>query len=113
MRHHSNVKKLGRKRNLRNALIKGLAVSLIRDKKIETTLAKAKALRPFIEKLVTKAKIGTLDKRRLVISRLGSQDMTKELFSNIAPGFKTRIVGYTRIIKTGRRGHDAAPMAII
>ena len=63
--------------------------------------------------MITKAKIGTLDKRRLVISRLGSRVMTKELFDNVAPGYKTRAGGYTRIIKTGRRGHDAAPMAII
>ena len=71
MRHHSNTKKFGREKNVRNALMRSLARNLIRDEKITTTLSKAKALRPYVEKLVTKARVGSVASRRLVSSRIG------------------------------------------
>ena len=101
------------KKDQRNALMRSLARNLINENKISTTLAKAKELRPYIEKLVTKAKTGTLASRRLVISKVGGVKETKTLFDTIAPKYKERNGGYTRIIKTTRRALDAAPMAVI
>jgi len=114
MRHHNSVRKFGRNKNQRNALMKGLMLSLIAHGKIETTEAKAKELRPMIEKLITKANIGTLASRRIVISRL--YNLTSEadkLITEIAPKYKGRNGGYTRITKLPRRGGDASKMAII
>jgi len=114
MRHHNNVRKFGRNKNQRHALLKGLMLALIAHGKIETTEAKAKELRPFIEKMVTKAKVGTLASRRLVISRL--YNLTAEankLINDIAPKYKERTGGYTRITKLPRRAGDASKMAII
>jgi len=114
MRHGNNVRKFGRNKNQRHALLKGLMLSLIAHEKIETTEAKAKELRPFIEKLVTKANVGDLASRRLVISRL--YNLTAEankLIDTIAPRYKGRQGGYTRITKIGRRSGDASKMAII
>lgn len=114
MKHHKSIRKFGRKRNVRNALIRSLAISLVRHGKIETTEAKAKELRPYIENLVTKAKVDTVANRRLVASRLINQaDETKKLFAEIAPKYVGTAGGYTRIIKLGARLSDAAPMAII
>lgn len=103
MRHASNTRTLGRKRNQRTALIRGLAVSLIRDGQIKTTLAKAKELQPSIEKLVTTAKKDTVATRRIIASRLGepTNATISKLFTEIAPKFKERSGGYTRIIKLG------------
>jgi large subunit ribosomal protein L17 len=114
MRHHSNVRKFGRPRNQRNALLKGLMLSLIAHGRIETTEAKAKEVRPAIEKLVTKANVGTLASRRLVISRLYNlnSEATK-LIDTIAPKYKGRTGGYTRITKLPRRAGDASKMAVI
>jgi len=114
MRHHNNVRKFGRKKNERNALMKGLALALIAHGRIETTEAKAKELRPIIEKLITKANVGTLSSRRLVISRL--YNLTSEaskLIDEIAPKYKSRTGGYTRITKLPRRQGDASKMAVI
>ncbi len=114
MRHYNNVRKFGRKKNGRNALLKGLALALIAHGKIETTEAKAKELRPMIEKLITKANKGTLSSRRIVISRL--YNLKKEgtkLIDEIAPKYKGRTGGYTRITKLPRRAGDASKMAII
>lgn len=114
MRHHNNVRKFGRNKNQRHALLKGLMLSLIAHGKIQTTEAKAKELRPSIEKIVTKANIGTLASRRLVISRL--YNLTSEankLIDEIAPKYKNRAGGYTRITKLPRRQGDASKMAII
>jgi large subunit ribosomal protein L17 len=113
MRHHSNVKKFGREKNQRHALMRSLARNLIRDNKINTTLAKAKALRPMVEKLVTKAKTDTVASRRLIISRIHSPSETKKLFETIAPKFQSRAGGYTRITKLPRRDLDGAEMAMI
>jgi large subunit ribosomal protein L17 len=113
MRHHSVKRKFGLEKDQRNALMRSLARNLINETKIKTTLAKAKELRPYVEKLVTKAKTGTLASRRLVISRVGGVKETKALFDTIAPKYKDRKGGYTRIIKLSRRTLDAAPMAMI
>ena len=113
MKHHAGTRKLGRERNARRALLKTLAVSLIRDGRIKTTEAKAKELRPFIERLVTHAKSDTLAKRRLVISRLGGSDKADKLFSIIGVKYKERNGGYTRIIKLPNRLNDQSRMALI
>ena len=113
MRHHSNIKKFGREKNVRNALMRSMARNLIRDEMITTTLSKAKALRPYVEKLVTKARVGTVASRRLVFSRIGVGSESKKLVDDIAPKYKTRSGGYTRITKLPRRKLDAAAMAVI
>lgn len=92
--------------------MKSLVVNLIKNGKIKTTEAKAKELRPFIEKLVTKAKAGDLAKRKLVISTIGTLP-TKKLFDKIAPKYKNRQGGYTRIIKMPRRKTDGSKISII
>jgi len=114
MRHHNSVRKFGRTRSQRNALLKGLMLALIAHGRIETTEAKAKELRPEIEKMITKANQGTLSSRRLVISRL--YNLTAEankLINEIAPKYKGRTGGYTRITKLPRRLGDASKMAVI
>ncbi len=114
MRHGNNVRKFGRNKNQRHALMKGLMLSLIAHERIETTEAKAKELRPAIEKLVTKANVGTLASKRLVISRL--YNLTAEatkLIDTIAPKYKGRTGGYTRVTKLGHRAGDASKMAVI
>jgi large subunit ribosomal protein L17 len=113
MRHHSTIKKFGREKNVRNALMRSLARNLIRDERITTTLPKAKALRPYVEHLVTKARTGTVASRRLIISRIGGAPEVKKLVDTIAPKYKDRDGGYTRIIKMPARKLDAAPMAMI
>lgn len=97
----------------RDALMRSLARNLVNEGRITTTLAKAKSLRPFVEKLVTKAKTGTLASRRLVNSRIMGEKETKELFGDIAKKYAGRNGGYTRIVKLPRRELDAAPMAMI
>ena len=112
MRKRKKGKKFGRVKEQRKALLRSLASSLVLHKKIKTTEAKAKELRRFIEPLVTKAKAGDLHKRRQVRSYL-SDEITKKLFSEIAPLYKDRPGGYTRIIKLTQRMSDGARMAII
>jgi len=115
MRHHNANRKFGRETNQRRALLRSLAIALFKHKKIETTEAKAKEVRKYVEKLVTKAKKDDLATRRLLISKLGSGG--KYVVDNIfelAKVYKDRPGGYTRIIKKGERiGSDGAPMAII
>ncbi len=114
MKHHKNIRKFGREKNQRKALLTSLSVALIRHGKIETTEAKAKELRPKIEKLVTEARKGTLASYRSVLSSLRNQnDEAKRLVNDIAPRFKERAGGYTRITKLGERQGDAAKLAII
>lgn len=114
MRHHNGVRKFGRKANVRRALIKSLALSLIVHEQIKTTEAKAKELRPFIEKLITTAKVNDLSARRTVVARLiNRQEEAKKLCEEIAPRFKDRNGGYTRVLKLPRRLGDGSPMAII
>ena len=104
MRHANKNRTLSRTRRGRTALLRGLAVSLVRDGQIKTTSAKAKELQPMIEKIITHAKKDTVAARRLVATRLGepSEDTLKKLFTEIAPKFAERNGGYTRIIKLGR-----------
>jgi len=113
MRHHDHNRKFGRKSNQRRALLRSLAGNLIVRGKIKTTEAKAKELRPYIEKLVTKSKKGTLSARRLVTSRLGVPSRAKKLIDEIAPKYTERKGGYTRVVKAGSRFGDASKMAII
>ncbi len=114
MRHHNANRKFGRERKVRTALIRGLAVSLIRDRKITTTEAKAKELRPFVEKLVTGARSGNLASRRNAVTKLGGVSVAaKTLVDDIAPMYAKRAGGYTRVIKLSRRAGDAGKMAVI
>lgn len=112
MQHSNKNRTFGRVRSQRTALIRGLAVSLIRDGKIKTTEAKAKELRPYIEKIVTHGKTDSVASRRLIASRLGEPQaqVVKKVFEEIAPRFKERAGGYTRVIKLGRTpaGRDEA-----
>lgn len=113
MKHHKTKRTLSRTKNQRNALLRSLARSLVRDESIKTTEAKAKELRPFIEKLVTKANTATLASRRLVTKRLDDETLGKKLIDEIAPGYKKRTGGYTRITKLPIRLSDSAKMAQI
>ena len=113
MRHHKAKRTLGRSRDQRTALMRNLAESLILHGKIKTTEAKAKELRPFIEKLVTMARKGTLAARRTVASRLAREDVARKLVADIAPKYADRAGGYTRITKLSPREGDGAKMAVI
>lgn len=113
MRHGKKFNHLGRKKGHRKAMLSNMAVSLITHKKINTTVAKAKALRQFIEPLVTKAKSDNMHSRRTVFSYLQSKDATRELFGDIASKVANREGGYTRILKTGTRLGDGAEMCFI
>ena len=114
MRHQRKTVKLGRTQGHRNALLSNLAVSLIDHGQIKTTVAKAKAVRPFVEKLVTKAKTGTLHSRRMALADLRhNESAVRKLFTEIGPLNAERKGGYTRIVKLGMRRSDAAEMAII
>lgn len=113
MRHSSNVRKFGREKTQRHALMRSLARNLIRDTKIKTTIAKAKELRPYVEKLVTKAKTVSVTSRRLVNQKIMGDVETKKLFDEIAPKYKERKGGYTRIVKLPNRDQDGSGMALI
>ncbi len=113
MRHRKKTVKLGRTSAHRDALLSGLVCNLIAEKRITTTLAKARAARSMAEKMVTLGKRGTLADRRRAISLLRQKDRVAELFSDIAPGYAGRAGGYTRIIKVGRRQGDNAEQAIL
>jgi len=114
MRHQRKTVKLGRTQGHRNALLANLAVSLIEHGRIKTTVAKAKAVRPVVEKLVTKAKQATLHSRRMALADLRhNEPAVKKLFGEIGPLNAGRKGGYTRIVKLGTRRSDAAEMAII
>lgn len=113
MRHQKKTVKLGRTSEHRKALLANQVCSLIEHRRIKTTLAKAKAVRPLAEKMVTLGKRGDLHARRLAISYLRQADKVKILFDKIAPAAAARQGGYTRIIKIGQRASDSAPMAFI
>ena len=131
MRHLKRTAKLGRTGQHRNAMLANMVCSLIKHKRITTTLAKAKAARPVVEKMVTLGKQGTIHARRLATARLHAQgpavqltkdqrkkwrdqdDVVRILFDEIAPAFKDRHGGYTRIVKLGQRQGDAAQSAIL
>lgn len=113
MRHGKKFNHLKRKKGHRDATLRALAVSLIEHKRINTTLAKAKALRGFVEPVITKSKSNTTHSRRMVFSRLMHKEAVKTLFNDVAPKVADRPGGYTRIIKTGFRASDSAEMAMI
>jgi large subunit ribosomal protein L17 len=114
MRHQKSTVKLGRTTSHRDALLANQVCSLIEHTRITTTLAKAKAVRPLAEKLVTLGKKGTLHARRIALAYLHHNEAAvRKLFAEVAPRSATRNGGYTRIIKTGQRLSDAAPMAFI
>ncbi len=113
MRHGKKVNSLSRNNQHRGALLRNLSISLIQYKRIETTLAKAKALRKFIEPLVTKAKDNTTHSRRVVFSYLQNKDAVTELFGSIATEVGNRPGGYVRVIRTGFRRGDGAETALI
>jgi large subunit ribosomal protein L17 len=112
MRHSNKNRKLGREQKGRNALIKSLVYSLVLKEKIKTTDAKARTLRPVIEKMVTLGKKGDVATRRLLTSRIGADASTK-LMKDISPRFKERAGGYTRITKLPRRLSDGSLMSVI
>ena len=113
MRHRVGGRKLQRTASHRAALFRNQSAALIKHEQITTTLAKAKELRPYVEKLVTLAKKGGLSNRRLAHARLMDDAQLKKLFDVIGPRYAERAGGYTRVIKAGIRASDAAPMAII
>lgn len=113
MRHGDKINNLGRTKSHRQALLRNLAVSIITHKKIVTTLPKARALRLFVEPLLTKSKTNTTHSRRVVFSYLQNKEAIKELFDNISNKVALRNGGYTRIIKLGQRIGDGASMAYI
>lgn len=113
MRHGDKINNLGRTASHRNALLINLTRQLFEHKRIVTTLAKAKALRPFVEPLITKSKENTTHQRRIVFSRLQDKEAVKELFDVISPKIASRPGGYTRVIKLGRRVGDNAELAMI
>ena len=113
MRHNIKNKKLNRTSSHRKALLMNLSNSLIKHEQITTTLIKAKELRPFVEKILTMGKKADLMSRRRVVSALQDKKMTKKIFDILAPRYKDRNGGYTRIIKKGNRFGDFAHTSII
>ncbi len=113
MRHNKKFNHLGRKAAHRSAMLANMAISLIMHKRITTTLPKAKALRKYVEPLITKSKTDTTESRRVVFSYLQNKFAIKELFGDISAKVANRPGGYTRIIKLGIRPSDATPMAFI
>src|SRR5437763_16577215 len=113
MRHQKNTVKLGRTAEHRKALLADQVCSLIERQRIKTTLAKAKAVRPLAEKMVTLGKKNTLHARRTAFAVLRQKDAVKKLFDDIAPRAANRAGGYTRIIKLGQRKSDSAPIAFL
>ena len=113
MRHNKKFNHLGRTASHRNAMLANMAISLIMHKRITTTLAKAKALKMYVEPLITRCKDDSTNSRRVVFSYLQNKYALKELFSTVAEKVGDRPGGYTRVIKLGTRKGDAAPMVII
>jgi large subunit ribosomal protein L17 len=113
MRHHKSGRKLNRTSSHREAMFRNMAVSLLRHEQLVTTLPKAKELRRVAEPLITLGKTASLANRRLAYSRLRDRDMVGKLFDDIGVRFKDRPGGYLRILKTGYRRGDAAPMALV
>lgn len=113
MRHGVRGRQLGRNTSHRRALFRTLVTSVLDKEKIETTVEKAKEIRPIVERMITYGKRGDLNSRRIAASFITTRDVVKKLFDTIAPRFKDRNGGYTRIIRTRRRQGDAAEMAVI
>ncbi|KIM13353.1 MAG: 50S ribosomal protein L17 [Sulfurovum sp. FS08-3] len=113
MRHKHGYRKLSRTSAHRAALLKNLSIALTASERIETTLPKAKELRSYYEKLITKAIVDDFNAHRAVFAMLQDKEATKKIMNDVAPRYSDRKGGYTRIIKTRMRRGDAAPMAII
>jgi large subunit ribosomal protein L17 len=113
MRHHKSGRKLNRNSSHREAMFRNMAVSLLRHEQLQTTLPKAKELRRVAEPLITLGKTATLANRRLAYSRLRDREMVGKLFDDLGVRFKDRPGGYLRILKTGFRRGDSAPMALV
>ncbi len=113
MRHRNSGRKLNRNSSHRKAMFKNMAASLMEHEVIRTTLPKAKELRGVVEPLITLAKTDSVANRRLAFSRLGSRDVVTKLFNVIGPRSANRPGGYVRVLKTGLRDGDKAPMAIV
>ena len=113
MRHNKAINHLGRKSGHRKAMLANMATSLILNKRIETTVAKAKALKMYVEPLITKSKEDSTHSRRVVFSYLKNKEAVTELFRTVAPKIADRPGGYTRVLKTGFRQGDGADMALI
>ena len=113
MRHLKSGRKLSRRKEHRKSMLANLAASLIKNGRVKTTDAKAKEVRPFVERMVTFARRGDLHARRIVLSRLRDPIAVKKLFDEIGPRFADRFGGYTRILKLGPRKGDSADMVLI
>jgi large subunit ribosomal protein L17 len=112
MNHSKTGRKFGREKNVRNGLMKSLALALVLENKIKTTDAKARDLRPFVEKLVTAGRLGTVASRRNLISKIGTIG-AKKIITDIAPKYAKRTGGYTRITKLPARVSDGSLMSVI
>jgi large subunit ribosomal protein L17 len=113
MRHRNSGRRLGRNSSHRKAMYRNMAASILKHETIRTTLPKAKELRRVVEPLITLAKVDSVANRRLAFDRLRDKEVVGKLFTDLCPRFKARPGGYLRILKTGPRPGDAAPMAII
>ena len=113
MRHGISGRKLNRTTSHRKAMLANMANALIKHEQITTTVPKAKELRPFVEKLITLGKRGNLHARRQALSVLQDRTMTEKLFATLGPRYSERQGGYTRVLRSGFRYGDAAPMAVI
>jgi len=113
MRHRKSGRKLGRNSSHRKAMFRNMATSLVCHEMIRTTVPKAKELRRVVEPLITLAKVDGVANRRLAFNRLRDKEAVGKLFNDLGPRFKDRPGGYLRILKTGPRPGDAAPMAIV
>ncbi len=113
MRHHNANRKLGRKRDQRKALLRSLARELFVQGKIVTTDAKAREVKSFAEKLITKARVATLASRRVVSAKMANNDVIEKLVKEIAPKYKDRTGGYTRLTKLSPRLSDGSKMAAV
>jgi len=114
MKHHKKGRKFGRVRKVRVALMRSLARALVLNGKIETTVAKAKELRPFVEKMITLSKKDSVSSRRLVEARMGNdKEVSKKLHEEIAPKYKDRAGGYTRVVKLGTKADPSNDKAVI
>lgn len=113
MRHQKSKVHLNRTASHRRALLANMTCSLIQEKQIQTTVAKARAVRPFVERMITFARKGDLSSRRHVLKHLRQKAAVKMLFNQIGPFYAERNGGYTRIVKLGQRRGDAAPLAIL
>lgn len=114
MKHHKSIKTLGRVKQQREALMRSLARSLVLRGGVVTTLAKAQSVRPFVERLITKAKVDSVASRRVVLSRTGNdREVLEVLYTTLASKYKGRSGGYTRIVKLGKVGAQSAEKARI